>query len=364
MRTPPNERNEVKSMKIYPENLPNTGYTFKDHRPENRSGHLSHALVEYAPGKVLAFYSNCSGKRNRWAPGHNGFGWLEYRRSADYGETWGAPVVFDYSMKCLLNEPYTVSCEKAVSPAENTIVALCIRNENPDGWEPYLQPVAVISQDGGDTWGEPIEITPEKGRIYDAFVKDGVIYLLMQANSDFLSSKPEHRYELMKSEDGGHTYSLVSVFPYLPGRAYGSMVLRPDGSLVVYIYNAGDEFNMDYFISRDMGKTWEEQGKSYCARRIRNPQVAYTGENYILHGRSGCVGKLLPMDFVFYTSPDGIHWDEGIILCTVPGATAYYSNNLVLTRPDGRKRVIIQSSVPNGTGNGRVNIAQWYIEAE
>ena len=41
-------------MKIYPENLPNMGYTFKDHSIKGRSGHLSHALVEYAPGCVLA----------------------------------------------------------------------------------------------------------------------------------------------------------------------------------------------------------------------------------------------------------------------------------------------------------------------
>ena len=351
-------------MKIYPENLPNMGYTFKDHSLTGRSGHLSHALVEYAPGCVLAFYSNCSGTRNKWGPGHNGFGWLEYRRTTDYGDTWGEPAVLDYSMHCLLDEPYTLSCEKAVSPEKNVVVALCLRNENPNGWEPYLSPIALISNDGGETWGEPIEITKEKGRIYDAFALDGVIYLLMLANDDFLASKPEHRYQFYKSADGGKTYELVSEFPYLPNHAYGSMVLRPDGALVTYLYSADDEYNLDYFISRDMGKTWTEQGKSYCAKRIRNPQVCYTGENYLLHGRSGCVDTTKPMDLVLYTSPDGIHWDEGTIVCTYPGMVAYYSNNIVLTRPNGKKRVILQSSVPNGTAKGRTNIAQWYIEIE
>lgn len=351
-------------MKIYPENLPNMGYTFKDHSIKGRSGHLSHALVEYAPGCVLAFYSNCSGTRNRWSPGHNGFGWLEYRRSLDYGDSWSEPTVLDYSMHCLIEEPFTLSCEKAVSPAENVIVALCLRNENPNGWEPYLEPVALISEDGGETWGEPIQITKEKGRVYDAIVKDGVIYLQMLANDDFLTEKPEHRYQLYKSADGGRSYELVSELPFLPHRAYGSMVLRPDGKMEVVIYNADDEYNMDCFLSSDMGKTWSERETSYCAKRIRNPQLAYTGDGYILHGRSGCVDQTLPMDLVLYTGKDGIHWDEGTIVCTVPGDTAYYSNNLVLTRPDGSRRAILQSSVPNGMGKGRTNISQWIIEFE
>ena len=351
-------------MKIYPENLPNTGYTFKDYTQSGRSGHLSHALVEYAPGCVLAFYSNCSGTRNKWFPGHNGFGWLEYRRSTDYGDNWSEPVVLDYSMHCLIEEPFTLSCEKAVSPAENVIVALCLRNENPNGWEPYLSPIALISNDGGESWCEPIEITKEKGRIYDALVKDGIIYLLMMANDDFLASKPEHRYQLYKSEDSGKSYELVSELPYMPNHAYGSMVLRPDGALVAYIYSADDEYHLDYYVSRDMGRTWPEQGKSYCAKRIRNPQVAYTGEGYILHGRSGCVDTSLPMDLVLYQSADGINWDEGTIMCTFPSATAYYSNNLLLTRPDGKRRILLQSSIPNGLGKGKVNIAHWHIEID
>ena len=349
-------------MKIYPEDLPNMGYTFKDHSLKGRSGHLSHALVEYKPGCVLAFYSDCSGTRNRWSPGHNGFGWLEYRRSTDYGKSWGEPQLLDYSLHCLIDEPFTLSCEKAVSPRENVVVALCLRNENPNGWEPYLAPIALISMDGGGTWGEPIEITQEKGRIYDAFAKDGCIYLLMLANNDFLASKPEHRYRLYKSADEGRSYTPVSELPYMPNHAYGSMVLRPDGALVVYSYNADDEYNLDYFVSYDMGVTWGERGKSYCAKRIRNPQVAYTGAGYILHGRSGCVDTSLPMDFVLYHSVDGINWDAGTFLCSVPDATAYYSNNLVLALPDGSRRVIIQSSVPNGTGRGRTNIAHWYME--
>ena len=142
------------SYRITPEGIPSQGQMFVNHQKNHRSGHLSHALVEYKKGHIIAFYSNCSGMRNRWSPGHNGFGWLEYKTSADGGETWSDAAVFPYSWDSFLNQPFTLSCEKAVSTMENEIVALCIRNENPNGWEPYLEPVVVRSEDGGETWSD------------------------------------------------------------------------------------------------------------------------------------------------------------------------------------------------------------------
>ena len=238
---------------LYPPRTPNAGILFVDHQAKGRSGHLSHALVEYKKGCVLAFYSNCSGKRNK---GHNGFGWLEYRRSTDYGSTWDGGTVLPYSMDCLLNEPYTVSCEKAVSPAENVVVALCIRNEDPNGWEPYLEPVTLRSEDGGITWSDAMPFCPRRGRIYDAVVADGVIYALMLAIIDFLTSAPDQRYQLYVSEDQGRSFELRSELPgeYL-SHAYGSLAFRDDGSLVAYTYDHEDEYNLDCFISRDQGRT-------------------------------------------------------------------------------------------------------------
>ena len=350
-------------MRILPENIPNTGYTFVNHEQNRRSGHLSHALVEYAPGHIMAFYSNCSGTRNRWAPGHNGFGWLEYKTSPDWGASWSEAKVLDYSYNSLINEPYTVSCEKAVSPEENVIVAICIRNENPNGWEPYLTPVVLRSEDAGESWSAAYELCPEKGRVYDAFFHNGAIYAMLCANDDFLCAKPEHRYHIYKSTDGGRSFALLSE---LPGdtfhRGYGSMAVREDGAFIAYTYNADDEYNLDYYISYDGGTSWSESGRSFCARRIRNPQVARVRGGYILHGRSGCVDQTLPMEFVLYTSKDGINWDKGHILCAIKGPAAYYSNNLVLDLPDGRERVLIQSSVPYD--RGCVNVAHWWLDID
>ena len=83
---------------ITPSPLPNDGLMFADLVAKGRSGHLGHALVEYAPGCVLAFYSNCSGVRN---DGHNGFGWMEYRRSLDAGQTWDDPRPIPFWMGCI-----------------------------------------------------------------------------------------------------------------------------------------------------------------------------------------------------------------------------------------------------------------------
>lgn len=349
------------NFEIIPGDIPNEGILFVDHSLKGRSGHLSHALTEYKKGCVFALWSNCSGTRNRWGPGHNGFGWLEYATSSDRGDSWSAPKVLPYSMDSLLNEPFTVSCEKAVSPREDRIVLLCIRNENPNGWEPYLEPVVLISDDAGESWSEPRLLCGEKGRVYDAIMVDGEIYVLMLANDDFETSKPEHRYQIYKSSDAGESFSLLSELPgeYLH-HAYGSMELLPDGGLICYSYNSRDEFNLDYWISRDGGRSWPETGRSFCKRRIRNPQVARVKGGYILHGRSGCMDSSLPMQFVLYTGTDGIHWDDGTVLCDKHGNAAYYSNNLVLDRDDGSQRVLIQASVTYE--EARVNIVHWMLE--
>jgi len=355
---------------ISPAHLPNNGTMFVNHQANGRSGHMSHALVEYKKGHVLAFYSNCSRNRNG---GHSGFGWIEYKRSTDGARTWDEGRKLEYTWESFLNEPFTVSCEKAVSPAENEIVVFCTRNLNPNGWEPYMEPVALKSTDGGESWSAPIHITDEAGRIYDAICEDGIIYVLMLHNRDFDVHNPNERYCIYESRDGGLTYNKKSLLPGdNMGHAYGSMEMTEDGKLMVWTYSRGDEYHLDYFISDDLGKTWAEHGKSFCAKRIRNPQVTRVRGGYILHGRSGCETRELPIHFVLYTSEDGIHWDEGEYLCLgLPRAGAFYSNNLVLDEDDGGQRVIIQSSVPwenwlgaSGEGDGRVNICHWTLEIE
>jgi len=184
----------------------------------------------------------------------------------------------------------------------------------------------------------------------------------MLANDDFLATKPEHRYYIYKSEDHGKTFFLQGELPGdTNGHAYGAMTIR-ENALICYEYDSNDEYNMVYHISYDMGKTWAESGNSFCAKRIRNPQIAKVNGGFLLHGRAGCNGKELPMHFVLYTSKDGIHWDEGRYIYECEGKTAYYSNNLVIDGKNGEQTVLIQASVPYS--KGCVNIAHWILRIQ
>lgn len=143
------------------------------------------------------------------------------------------------------------------------------------------------------------------------------------------------------------------------------MIFTPDGRLIVYAYNEKDELNMDCMISYDNGKTWAEYKKSYVSNKIRNPQVNILDGQYILHGRAG-ESEAGTGSFVFYTSADGINWDEGKIL--VNGRPAcFYSNNLVVTCPDGKDRMLVQYSEnyndpKEGVWSGQVNAMHMWVE--
>lgn len=81
------------AARITPANPPNDGILFVDHAKAKRSGHLGHALVQLAPGKLLAFYPNCSSDNG----GHSAVGWMEFKRSEDAGKTWGEPQVLAFT---------------------------------------------------------------------------------------------------------------------------------------------------------------------------------------------------------------------------------------------------------------------------
>jgi hypothetical protein len=351
--------------KVTPSGIPNEGIMFVDHQSKRRSGHMSHALVEYAQGCILSFYSNCSAVIEH---GHTGYGWIEYKRTTDEGKTWSDPVVLDYSYNSLLDGLFNISCEKAVFTDNGVIVLFCLRNKKITRWEPYLEPVVLRSFDEGATWSEPILFSDQRGRIMDAFYKDGVIYALEFCNDaeiKWTGNLPEHVYRMYVSTDDGLHFEERSILPFdTYGRHYGALEWLPDGGLIAYIYNEYDEFNLDCCISYDNGFTWGKPFNSFCAKRIRNPQVCSLNGLYFLHGRSGCNDPSLPFNFVLYTSEDGVKWDDGVYLCvTQPGGwgnAGYYSNNCVTGRFGGARRILIQASDPYF--EGCVNIKHWWID--
>ena len=321
-----------------------------DNEKAHRSGHVGHALTEFAPGKIMAFSANTSFDR---FCGHSVYGWMDYRISEDYGKTWGKPKVFPYSWEKFLEGINFVFVEKAITCSDGTIAAFCSMNDAENSkycvCEPHAVPEVVISSDGGKTWGKPIKIGDYRGRIFQALYKNGVAYVLIFCNDaevSFTGSKPEHVYRLFKSEDNCRSFYDAGVIPFADttGRGYGTMVFNEKNELIAYAYNLNDQYNMDYIVSKDHGKTWGETGKSYCAKMIRNPQVAVLDGQYILHGRSGGDEKGLE-SFVLYTSSDGTNWDDGVLLDPVKRRNAcFYSDNLVVTKPDGKQVMFVQYS--------------------
>ena len=347
---------DAQYLKATPGNIPNDGIIFVDHSKNHRGGHLGHALVQCANGDVLAFYPNCGAE----FMGHSGNGWMEYKRSADGGETWQEAKKLDYSYNLYSSGcGRTAMAEKAVCCDDGTVLLfllICDMTSKPlksgdiKCWEPYFTPVVLKSTDNGETFSEAGKLTDKRGRVYDALYRDGKVFVMFFANDaviHYTGNLPEHEYELYVSENSGKDFHLESVLSIDPtGRCYGTMEFLKDGRLMAVAYNSEDEYHPDYCVSEDMGKTWNEPGKLFMAKRLRNPQLVRFGNGYYIHGRSGNFGdKTLMGHFVIYYSEDAIHWDEGHYMQMRGTGAGAYSNNIVIKMPGtDKERLYIHSS--------------------
>ncbi len=322
---------------------------FVDNQARKRSGHMTHAMAEYAPGCFINFNANCSATR---ATGHSVYGWVEYRFSEDAGKTYSEIQTLPYSWEAFLNGSYTISVEKAVACDDGSIVAICLRNSmiSSVGCEPWYTPTWIRSSDCGKTWSEPQKLSEYAGRPYDALYHDGVIYVLHKCGAYFCKDNAEDVYRLYASFDNGLTFEEVSVLPITANfRGYGSMVFDNEGRLHAYAYNMSSETEMDHAVSTDNGRTWTLEKPCYLAKKIRNPQVALIDGVYIAHGRSGLHG------FVFYTSENGCDWDEGVFLGYHEKSIGdYYSNNINLR--DGQGNFLLVQYSENYDNDERVNV--------
>lgn len=314
---------------------------YVDNQARNRSGHMTHAMAEFAPGCFIDFNSNCSALR---LYGHMPYGWVEYRISRDAGKTYSPIYDLEYSKTSFLDGIYAISVEKATALEDGTILAFCLRNDaNAHGFcEPWFTPTVIRSFDEGKTWTEPVECIPYSGRIYDVRYHKGVIYVLIFCNERHKGTKPEHLYRIYKSEDKGESFQELAVVPFdTMGRAYGAMIFDKEDVLHVYAYNYDDEYRMDHVISRDFGKTWECLEPCYLPNGIRNPQVGCVDGVYILHGRAGDAAG-----FALYASEDATNWGKGIMVETrIKSYGCFYSNNLPLRDENGNFLLIQYSDI-------------------
>ncbi|MBQ9735844.1 MAG: exo-alpha-sialidase [Clostridia bacterium] len=328
---------------------------YVDNQSRGRSGHMSHALARFSPTSFIDFNSNCSAKR--WE-GHSPYGWIEYRTSGDAGKTYSPVKKLPYSVESFEDGIYMISVEKAVVCDDGTLVAFCLRNEgtNLGCCTPWHTPTVIRSTDGGETWSEPVEYSPLAGRTYDARIYRGDIYVMHHPYPEFLGTAPEHSYRLYKSTDNGKSFKEVSVIglPY-ERRGYGAIIFDADGKLHAYAYNEQAETEMDHAVSEDLGETWTLFPPCHLNEGIRNPQIGYLDGVYILHGRAA-----QEKGFVFYTSTDATSWDAGTFLHDTKGL-CFYSNNLNLTDEQGDFLLVQYSISYDGP---RVNVNHVVLRVE
>jgi hypothetical protein len=305
----------------------------------------------------MDFNSNVSASR---CDGHSGFGWMEYRISEDYGETFGDFHIVPYTWDVLIEGIYSAIIETAVVCDDGSIVAICniFSQQNSVCCNPYGKPTYIRSVDNGKTWEEAKELSEFEGRVYAARYYEGNIYALEFCNREVIGSTPNDLYRIFISKDNGKTFEELCVVPFksTKGRFYGAMQFTQNGDLMAYAYNNDCESEMDYAISKDFGKTWCDVGACHLAKRIRNPQINILNGQFILHGREAVATNA----FVLYTSKDGIHWDEGTRLTEVLPGSSFYSNNLVVSK-NGIDKLLVQFS-QTYENSCRVNIHHLWIE--
>ena len=160
---------------------------FVNHEAMKRSGHMGHALVRDAQGKILAFYSNCDYDR---VHGHSGYGWMEYQTSSDGGDSWSEKQVLPYSMNMFQKGEHTALCEKALSTVEGDILCLFQITDasRPICCLPFGKPTFIVSHDSGENWSEADIACEREGRIYDAKTFGKHSQFLVHRNDDFIGS--------------------------------------------------------------------------------------------------------------------------------------------------------------------------------
>ena len=345
---------------VEPPEPPNQGIMFVDHSRAGRSGRLGHALVEYGPGKILAFYANCSD----FQKGHNGDGWMEFRRSEDGGRTWSEPGILEYSKQVYDQDVgHSVMCEKALRAGDGTILLFNLECRG-KGWKPLGVPTYLRSCDFGSTWDPARPMGEEPARIWDAVLHEDealVLELCNDSTVEWHGNLPEHHYALHVSQDNGLTFSRRSVLPLdVQGRGYGTMATLPDGRLIAYVYNINDEKHLDYVISDDRGCTWSTVQTAFMAKKIRNPQMAAFKGGFVLHGRSGNEGEGRN-HFVLYTSRDGVSWDAGRYLRMGEAGAGAYSNNLIVSAPHTGEPEALLIQASHAYEEHMTNVLHWWL---
>lgn len=207
-------------------------------------------------------------------------------RSRDGGRTWSAAVVRDNRAR----PPVQASYGPVVESAWMMSVATDAKaNRVYLGWgqrgvvvpslykgDPIMRPVVATSDDGGRSFGPPVEATatlPEPAAVTDfwrddalAVAPDGTLFDLFPESPPGLVAPVKPNLDLARSTDGGRSFTLTSLGPRSPftdwtqlaagptvsGRGYGLVAVYED-------FDPADPAHVQHVFERhstDRGQTW------------------------------------------------------------------------------------------------------------
>ena len=296
-----------------------------------RNSHGGPVCLEYPDGRIVAFNTNTSD--------HNLDGWSEYAVSRNGGKTWDMYNRLPYSFEAYLRDisrPAWV--EQGLVTEEGTVVLFITHFWTGEGPSPRSMSGFLRSFDYGATWTN-YESVDGSFVLYpvQTAVDGNINYVVFDAidkgAAPAASAGRAGPHILYVSTDDGRSWKKRSTLSLENDKWYGALTLMEGGGLLAGAYDSEDEYHFYYCISRDQGRTWTEQRKAHVDKKVRDPELAYVGGRYYLHGRSGSHGEGDDR-FVLYQSTDGENWGSGIIVSSDEEGPDGYSANCKINTYD------------------------------
>ena len=283
--------------------------------------------------------------------GHMPYGWVEYRVSEDGGKTYSEPVELEYSKTSFLDGIHSISVEKAVGCDDGTVVAFCLRNN-------------ALERSFCEPWDTPTVIrTSDGGKTWSDPVEcipyRGRIYDALYRDGVIYVLIFCNEHFLGKTEE--HKYRLYKSFDNGVSFKEASVIpfdthQRGYGSVVF----GGDGRLHAYVYYKDDESVIdhavsEDRGDSWT---VCDPchveKGARNPQTAYIDGVFIMHARNAGEDaFVFYTSKDGAVWDAGTEIAKTAPAGQYYSNNLQLSDKAGNFLLVQYSESYDGS---KVNV--------
>ena len=233
--------------------------------------------------------------------------------SDDYGESWDkSRIIPPASTGKAWHEWDPLLVDR--DPATGEVTRLMTFSTDHPGSDGYFQGHVRFSYNGGRSWKGEICV-PEFHAVNEvAFIRAAngdIVAGCRTDNPDQYRGRIDHFGGLAVSisKDDGKTWSKPNVL-YESGRHFPSMVLMPDGKIVMS-YVARDcypkdpdgfpQFGIEAVVSRDNGKTWDMANRYILDRWSANDK----GPNYFWWAPQGTSTVLLPDNTLLTTYSSG-----------------------------------------------------------